>query len=102
MKDRLLREKKTVEMIIKLYCKNSHSSKDKLCAECAELLGYALKRVENCRFGEKKPVCGKCKIHCYKPEMRQKIKTAMRTTGYKLVIAHPIVTLQHFIDIIRF
>lgn len=102
MRNRLLREKKTIEIIIRLYCKNSHKTKDKLCSECSELLVYALKKIDNCRFKAEKPVCGKCKIHCYKPGMRQRIKTAMRTTGYRLILIHPVITLAHFIDSIKY
>ncbi|NBJ17032.1 MAG: nitrous oxide-stimulated promoter family protein [Dehalobacter sp. 4CP] len=54
--------------------------------------------IEKCIFDEKKPICAKCKIHCYKAEMRQEIKKVMRYSGSKMLIKHPILALYHFID----
>ena len=30
-------------------------------------------RLDKCPFKEKKSTCGKCKVHCYRPDMREKI-----------------------------
>lgn len=95
---RLKREIDTVEMMIKLYCKAVHGSKDSLCTECERLKNYAFNRLESCKFGAQKPVCGKCKVHCYKAEMRDKIRAVMRKTGPKMLFRYPITSLYHFID----
>lgn len=47
------REKRTIELMIKIYCKKKHKEKE-LCPECSELLEYALKRLTYCKFGEEK------------------------------------------------
>ncbi|MCK4258874.1 MAG: nitrous oxide-stimulated promoter family protein [Halanaerobiales bacterium] len=96
--NRINREKKTIENMIKLYCKKNHKSNKYLCKEYAELLNYSNKRLDSCRFGENKPTCGKCKIHCYKKEMRDRMKSVMRYAGPKMLISHPIVAIQHYID----
>ncbi|GIM28830.1 hypothetical protein CPJCM30710_14960 [Clostridium polyendosporum] len=102
MKDKLLREQKTIQTMIKLYCKSTHNAENIPCEECSLLINYALKRLDCCKFGARKPVCAKCKIHCYKPEMRQSIRNVMRTIGPKLILTHPVMTLFHLIDSLRF
>ena len=93
------REKKTVEAMIKLYCHDNHKSpKGSLCPECQELLAYSQKRAENCKWGENKPVCGSCPIHCYKKDMRERIRAVMRYSGPRMIYHHPIMAIQHIID----
>jgi len=93
------REKRTVEAMIRLYCRHNHRSPNKeLCPECQELLAYAKKRAENCKFGEDKPVCANCPIHCYKKDMREKIRAVMRYAGPRMIIYHPVMAVQHVID----
>lgn len=96
--NRIEREKKTVEIMIRLYCKKKHNSKNDLCTECRELLNYANTRLDNCKFGENKPTCGKCTVHCYKKEMQYKIKNVMRYAGPRILFIHPIIVIQHYID----
>ena len=100
--NRLKREKATVAIMIRLYCKDAHETKDNLCMECEDLKDYAFKRLENCKFGSKKPVCGKCKVHCYKPAMREKIRTVMIKSGPKMLFRYPVTSLYHFIDSFKF
>jgi len=98
--NRVNRERVTIERMIEIYCKHKHKSGDDLCTECSELLKYAKCRLENCKFGSDKPVCAKCKIHCYKKDMREKIRSVMRYSGPKMMFLHPILTIGHFIDAI--
>lgn len=102
MGNRLEREEKTIETMIKLYCGSKHNIKDSPCDGCISLINYAKKRVKTCKFGDKKPICGRCKIHCYKPEMRKQIREVMRSTGYKMIYKHPIMLLYHIYDIIKY
>jgi len=71
---RIRREKKTIEAMVRYYCKKKHEAKDELCPECAEFLNYAFLRLDKCPFQEKKSTCGKCTVHCYRPDMREKAK----------------------------
>lgn len=66
-------EKQTLEQMIRLFCKAKHGS-DSLCADCEELLDYAQARLDACPFGDDKPVCRNCEVHCYQPEMRQELQ----------------------------
>lgn len=98
MSNRLAREKKTVQLMITLYCKNHHPTTGSLCPECQELSDYAMNRLTHCKFGEIKPTCGKCTVHCYKPEMRTRIQKIMRYSGPKMLFAHPIAAIRHLLD----
>ncbi len=95
---RVEREKKTVAVMISLYCKRQHKPSQALCPDCQELLTYAHKRVEQCKFGENKTACGDCPVHCYKKEMREKIQGVMRYSGPRMLFHHPIMALQHLLD----
>lgn len=95
---RIEREKATVQRMLRLYCQNKHHTKNGLCPECQELADYALTRLTRCKFGESKPTCGKCTVHCYKPEMRQKIIEVMRYSGPRMIFVHPLAALRHLSD----
>jgi predicted amidophosphoribosyltransferase len=94
-KSRLEKERKTIGTMIKMYCKNFHASNNEICENCSELLEYADKRLDTCRFGEDKPTCEKCTIHCYKPEMREKVRKVMRYSGPRMIYTHPIMGFRH-------
>ena len=70
---RIATEKKVVEAMIKIYCKNNHGFAT-LCNQCSELLDYAILKLEKCKFGEQKPSCKKCRIHCFNNENKILIK----------------------------
>ena len=52
-KNRIAREKETVELMIRLYCRKKEKN-TVLCPDCEELLRYAHARLDRCPFGEKK------------------------------------------------
>jgi hypothetical protein len=88
-------EKKTVEAMIKIYCKSHHESNSNLCTACDELLNYAHSRLDKCPFHEDKPTCANCTVHCYMPVMRGKIKTVMRYSGPRMIVSHPYLAIKH-------
>ena len=91
-------EKILVSEMIALYCrKQHHSPKGKLCPECQQLHDYALARIEHCPFMETKTFCSACKVHCYKPEMREQIRTVMRWAGPRMLPVHPILSIRHVV-----
>lgn len=89
-------EKKVVNTMIQIYCKAHHSTPCGLCTDCVALSEYAMKRLENCPYGEQKPTCESCTIHCYKSDMRQKIRIVMRYAGPRMLFLHPMDTFRHF------
>jgi hypothetical protein len=99
MTDRMTRERKTVGVMIEMYCRGRHGSRaGQLCVECRELREYADARLDRCPFGPEKPTCSKCPIHCYKPIMRERIREVMRYAGPRMLNKHPILGLRHLID----
>ncbi len=91
------REKQTVALMIKIYCKKKHGTKE-LCPECAELLRYANERSDKCPFMETKTFCSNCRVHCYKPVMREKIREVMRFSGPRMIFHHPLMAMRHVIE----
>lgn len=89
-------EKEMVSLMIRLYCRKNHKTKE-LCNECAELDRYARERSDRCPFMENKTFCSNCKVHCYKPEMREKIRKVMRFSGPRMMLYHPIMAIKHLI-----
>jgi hypothetical protein len=89
------REHKTIDAMIALFCRDQHGYKDQLCPECAALTFYARQRLEKCPFGDEKPTCAKCPVHCYKPACREQIKVVMRYAGPRMLLRRPILTIRH-------
>lgn len=93
------REKRVVSEMIGLYCRRNHHMKQgKLCAQCEELNVYARNRSDHCPFMETKTFCSNCNVHCYKPEMRQKIRAVMRYSGPRMIFYHPVMAMRHLIE----
>ena len=96
---RLAREAKTLRAMVELYCRGEHGTKkDALCDECQALVGYAYLRLSQCPFGEQKPTCAKCPIHCYEPEKREQIRTVMRYAGPRMLLHRPVLAVLHLLD----
>ena len=95
---RIKREKKTIDAMIRIYCKNHHEGQGELCFECGKLFEYAKARLDKCPFQEEKSTCAKCLIHCYHPQMREKVKKVMKYAGPRMIFHHPLLALYHVID----
>lgn len=92
------KEKLIVSEMIKLYCKKQHGTKSGFCPECQALKEYAELRSDKCPFMETKTFCSNCKVHCYKPEMREKIRQVMRFSGPRMILYHPLMAINHLIQ----
>ena len=95
-------EYRTIEVMIRLYCRHHHGTSTALCGDCAELLAYAGARIEKCPFGTEKPTCEKCEVHCYKPAAREAVKKVMRYSGPRMLPRHPILAVRHLIRARRY
>lgn len=98
---RIARERKTIEVMVEMYCNNYHKTGGELCPDCNELLDYTASRLDKYPLQENKPTCAKCPIHCYKPLMREKIRSVMRYSGPRLIGRHPVLALFHFANSLR-
>lgn len=93
------REIATITVMVRLYCRGHHGAQGtKLCGECASLLDYASRRTERCVFGDAKPTCANCQVHCYTALMRERVKTVMRWAGPRMLFHHPVLALRHKLD----
>lgn len=114
MSSRIAEEKKVVALMIRMYCRRhcrqqgrtakadltgltgrtadtnqadrtgTRQNTRQICPECAALLNYALRRLDSCRFGNGKPSCRKCPVHCYRADMRERRHEGAHTHGHAL------------------
>ena len=98
-------EKDMMLFMIKLYCMDNHKDYQKthsktfgsknICKECEELYNYACERTDRCRFIKEKTFCSACQSHCYKKDMKEKVKKIMSYSGKRMILHHPIAAFKH-------
>lgn len=88
-----------IDAMLRMYCRSHHGAKyAALCDDCSALRDYARRRLERCVFGEAKPTCAKCTVHCYRANMREHIRQVMRWAGPRMLRRHPVLAVRHMID----
>ena len=95
---RVARECQTVAAMIRIFCRGRHGSQGELCDTCQQLHAYAMCRLDRCPYGAAKPTCAHCPIHCYRPQMRERIREVMRYAGPRLLLRHPLLAIRHMLD----
>lgn len=90
------REKRIVAEMIELYCRHKEGNA-RLCDGCRALTDYACARLDRCPHGERKHSCRSCVIHCYKPDMKMRIRAVMRYAGPRMLWYHPMDAILHLI-----
>lgn len=101
---RLRREYHTIESMLQISCAHRHASAcshNGLCPQCAELLAYAGQRLAKCPYGENKPTCAKCPVHCYRRAQREQVREVMRYAGPRMLWRHPWQALLHLLHKLR-
>jgi hypothetical protein len=98
VRHRIDRERKTLEAMIRLFCRDHHGREYGPCPDCDELLSYAGRRLDKCPFGEKKPACADCPVHCYRPDRREQVRAVMRYAGPRMIWRHPVLAALHLVD----
>ena len=96
--DKREREKQLVAEMIGLYCRKKHHPPTGFCPECAALASYACERSNRCPFMQTKTFCSNCRVHCYKPELREQICQVMRFAGPRMIFHHPVTAIRHVIE----
>lgn len=66
-----------------------------LCPECERLRTYALARIARCPHMATKTFCSVCPTPCYRPQMREQIRTVMRWAGPRMLRYRPWQALRH-------
>ena len=95
---RFERERRTMEAMIAIYCRDRHGFRQALCDRCTGLLDYAEGRLDRCPFHDNKPTCAACPIHCYRPDIRAVVKEVMRYAGPRMFYQHPYLSIRHLLD----
>lgn len=87
-----------MRIMVERYCAGNHKKTQGVCAECASFLNYASVRLDRCRFGQEKPTCANCPVHCYAGQRREQAKVIMRYAGPRMLWRHPYLSLMHWVD----
>ena len=96
------RELLTITRMVEIYCSAHHGDSDCMpCEACSEFLDYAAVRLKKCPYGEDKPTCAKCPIHCYKPARKTQAGKIMRYSGPGMLLHHPLLVIAHKLDGLR-
>lgn len=95
--NRIETEKLTFSRMLLIYCRLNHHGAKGLCSSCEEMERYAHARLDHCIFGEDKPNCKNCSVHCYKPKMRLEAKKIMKKAGLHMIYRHPILAIKHIL-----
>ena len=99
---RLRREQRTIEAMLHIWCEahpdHVRARYGELCLACDCLLEYASYRLAKCPYGEEKPTCVKCPIHCYGRDKRETMKEVMRFAGPRMLLRHPVLAIRHLLD----
>ncbi|MCX7171711.1 MAG: nitrous oxide-stimulated promoter family protein [Proteobacteria bacterium] len=93
------RELRTIRVMLGMYCRGNHAgSGAQLCADCDALFDYATRRLERCVFGDAKPTCANCAVHCYSADKREQIREVMQWAGPRMLLRHPLLAIFHLLD----
>jgi len=95
----IARERLTMAKMIGIHCFARHdTARDALCESCQEFLEYAEVRLQKCPYGDDKPTCANCPIHCYTPVQRARAKEIMQFAGPRMLLSHPLLAIAHQLD----
>jgi hypothetical protein len=99
---RLARELATIRAMVGIYCRDLHgargATRGDLCPDCRGLMDYATRRLDRCVFGDDKPTCANCNVHCYNAAMREQVRVVMRYAGPRMMWRHPVLALAHIVN----
>lgn len=97
---KLLREFKTIAAMVHIYCKAHCDAKGDVanCPDCHAFLDYAHTKLDRCPYGQAKPTCNKCPVHCYKPDLKAKAREIMIYAGPRMLLPHPIMAIRHLLN----
>jgi len=83
--------------MVALYCRKNHTISQDICPECSDLSQYCRDRLGNCPWGEHKPACALCTIHCYAAGYRERIQQVMRFSGPRIIFTRPLLAINHIL-----
>ena len=81
--------------MIRIYCRHKEGNSE-ICPECKALMEYAALRLSHCKYGDSKSACRRCLTHCYRPDMRDRIRKVMRYSGPRMIFFTPVEFFKHY------
>lgn len=96
----LATELKTIVAMTHIYCRDHHGSayhNKQLCEQCAAFTEFAEFRLSKCPYGDNKPTCRHCPVHCYKPAMKALAREIMRYSRLRMLLAHTYLSIRHLL-----
>ena len=89
----------TIKAMTQIYCQAHHKEGNSApCKDCQSFLEFAKKKLALCPYGDDKPACSKCPVHCYGKNKREQAKVIMRYAGPRMLWRHPVMALKHLIQ----
>ena len=97
----LATELKTIVAMTHIYCRDHHGSgkyhHKPLCDNCLAFTEFAEFRLSKCPYGQIKPTCKHCPVHCYKPAMKALAREIMVYSGPRMLLTHPYLAIRHLL-----
>lgn len=90
------REKRTIDLMIRLYCRHKLKQKSPDAAHLA-LIAYCQCRLDHCRWLDGKPPCRYCTSHCYGREQQEEVRRIMRWMGPRMLLYAPMEVIRHLL-----
>jgi len=94
---------------VEVYCAGKHGAAERsdfalpedlgvrrLCPECAAFMNYGITKRIKCPLEAEKPSCKHCRIHCYAPQQREKIREIMSYSGRRLMMRGRLDYVWHY------
>ncbi len=113
MKTLTKHQKKDIKLIgrfVEVYCAGHHSTTGwgsfplpaqlgelRICSECARIMEYAVNKRLKCPLENEKPSCKRCRIHCYAPAEREKIREIMAYSGRRMIMRGRLDYVWHYV-----
>lgn len=94
--NKIEKDKRIVRQMIALYCRH-HLGEATVPERYQRLADYACRRLDGCKFGDKKKACKYCPIHCYAPKQREEIRKIMRWAGPRMIFYSPKAAIMHLL-----
>lgn len=107
--DKETKDLRVLAQFTSVYCADHHSGEDRTvadlglpktaayryCIDCSNFLRYAIERRQCCPL-DPRPTCKHCKVHCYRPGHREKVREIMRYSGKTLIKRGRLDLLWHY------
>ncbi|MGN1361014.1 MAG: nitrous oxide-stimulated promoter family protein [Eggerthellaceae bacterium] len=101
---RIQRDLRTLQAIGSIYCGAHHAGRPKdstgMCPECSETILLTHDRAANCPY-DHQGNCQDCTLKCNRGDQQQRIKAIMAYAAPRMLVRHPLMTLEYLAKKLR-